>query len=329
MNVSKRNHYLPQFYLNNFMLNNESHFWVYYKGKDDPIPQTPINTGIETNLYNIKGQDDIWDDSVEKKLFAPIDGIGSTVISRIIESKYFIEKDDFNNMALFLSFMATIVPRTIQAVREFAESLVTGNTRELVKDKERFMSLLDDFQKEKPDYQMKISPEEMFEFVKDIENRAKLTVNKKFATGMSISSYKPILDEILKMNWCICRAPSELFFITSDCPCVPFILNADGSAIIVAGFGQDNVEITFPLTPSICLYLSKKPMKRYRAIHKNLVKEFNKRTAYAANKFIVSHIKCKYVLGINKWASKSLDHPLIDKEKCIETYGKKIDIFKD
>jgi hypothetical protein len=84
------------------------------------------------------------------------------------------------------------------------------------------------------------------------------------------------------MNWCICRAPSESFFITSDCPCVPFVLNADGSAIIVAGFGQDNVEITFPLTPSICLYLSKKPMKRYRAIHKNLVKEFNKRTAHGA-----------------------------------------------
>jgi hypothetical protein len=51
MNITKRTHYLPQFYLNNFINKDINGFYVYYKGDENIKIQTPINTGIEKNLY--------------------------------------------------------------------------------------------------------------------------------------------------------------------------------------------------------------------------------------------------------------------------------------
>ena len=66
MDISKRNHYLPQFYLHQFVQSNDnSIFRVYYKGEKKPRTQTPVNTGIEKHLYNVKGADGSFDDSVE------------------------------------------------------------------------------------------------------------------------------------------------------------------------------------------------------------------------------------------------------------------------
>ena len=125
------------------------------------------------------------------------------------------------------------------------------------------------------------------------------------------------------MNWCLCRAPSNMYFITSDCPLVCFVPNDNGTAIFGGGFGLPNAEVTFPLSPQKCLYLDKKHTQKYRAISKTVLKEINKRTAWTAERMIISHHRNNYVERLNKWASGSLKLPKIDKERFIDDFNKR------
>jgi hypothetical protein len=87
MQPSIRNHYLPQFYLKSFLNKDSSIFWVYHKDKNKPIPQTPINTGIEKNLYNIKMKDGTIDDSIERNVLSPLEGEASLIIENLVKNK--------------------------------------------------------------------------------------------------------------------------------------------------------------------------------------------------------------------------------------------------
>lgn len=59
--------------------------------------------------------------------------------------------------------------------------------------------------------------------------------------------------------------------------------------------------------------MSRKRLQTYRAVNKKFVREINKRTAWNAERLIISNIKTKYVEGLTSWASKSLSMPKIDK----------------
>lgn len=132
--------------------------------------------------------------------------------------------------------------------------------------------------------------------------------------GMSLLISKNIYYELMDINWCLCKAPSDCYFVTSDAPLVPFVLDNDGRALIGAGFGLDNVEVSLPISPFLCLYMSRKRMQGHRAVNNKFVMEINRRTAWNAERLIISHIKTKHVRELSSWASKSLSIPKIDKK---------------
>jgi hypothetical protein len=90
-----------------------------------------------------------------------------------------------------------------------------------------------------------------------------------------------------------------------------------------AGYGLPNAEITFPISPTKCLYLDRKHTQKYRAVSKKTVQEINKHTAWTAKQFIISHINTKYAENLTKWASKSLQYPKINKDVLINELEKK------
>ena len=321
MNVTKRNHYLPKFYLQNFVHNTkDGTFWVYYKGDKYPKPQTPINTGIEKNLYNIKRENGSVDDSIEQAL-SIIEGTVSPIIDRLVNSNARLEEKYIPEFALFLSFMATRVPRSIEAAREIGKVYSIHLLKELGKKPDELQELLDKAGEEieiPKDFTVK----EFQKHIGEFEDRYEISFDKKYATGISFLSTFPIFQELMNMNWCLCRAPSNFYFITSDFPLVCFVLNDDGTAKFGGGFGLPDAEVTFPLSPTKCLYLVRKQTQSYRAINKNLLKEINNRTAWAAEKFIISHIKTDYVVKLNDWASDSFNLPKMDKEILFERFQK-------
>ena len=321
MNVTKRNHYLPQFYLQNFVTKNDGTFWVYYKGVHDPRLQTPINTGIEKHLYNVKRKNGSVDDSVEK-LLSLLESAVSPIIKKLINSGGHLEETDIPNLGLFLSFMATRIPRTIEAAREIAEAFAIYRLRELAKDPDEIDEVLEEFRKEKQ-IDKNITAEVLKNHIMKFEAEFKISFDKKYATGLSLNSSIDIFEQLMNMNWCLCRAPSNVYFITRDCPLVCFVLNDKGAATFGGGFGLPQAEVTFPLSPTKCLYLSRQHTQKYRAMSKTFLKKINKRTAWAAERIVISYFKNNYVENLNELASISLNLPKMDKESLIDAFRKK------
>ena len=329
IDVTKRNHYLPQFYLSNFVQNSEKGvFWVYYKNEEEPRPQTPVNTGIEKHLYNVKRSDGSVDDSIEKELLSLIDGEAAPIIKKLIDTKARLEHDDIFNIALFLSFMETRVPKSIQASREIGEATSIYMLKDLANHPDDIQKLLNEARQESI-IEGDMTVDIFQNLLNDLENRYKISFDRKYATGASLSSSVAIFQQLINMNWCLCRAPSNTYFITSDYPLVCFVLNDDGSAKFGGGFGLPNAEVTFPLSPTKCLYLDRKHRHRYKAISKTNLQEINKRTAWAAERFIISHIRSKYVRRLNEWSSESRKLPIIDKKQLFKEFRKKGILRKD
>ena len=322
MNITYRNHYLPQFYLRSFVnKDNEDSFWVYYKDKKEPIKQTPINTGVEKNLYNIKMSDGSIDDTFERKFLSDIEGRVSPIICRLINSETSIQKHEIPELALFLSLLAARVPRSIGMAKEICElnnlyilKKFTQNPREIQKfiDSEK---ITNNSYKESTiqDIQNKL---------KDFENRIHIKVNKKYATLLSISLFLELYYIFSKMNWCLCNSTKNIFFISSDCPVVSFVPSENGTALLGCGYGLQNVEISFPLSPQKCLLLDNIRKQKHRTVSDIFVKEINKRTAWTAEKFIISNIKCRYVEYLVNWSSDSKKHSKIDKKKFFDLLDK-------
>jgi hypothetical protein len=101
---------------------------------------------------------------------------------------------------------------------------------------------------------------------------------------------------------------------------VGFALDDKGSAILGGGYALPNAEVTFPLSPVKCLYLDRRHTQKYRAISKNFLREINKRTAWVADMFLISHIKTRSVAKLNKWASRSLGRPKLDKNELFKMF---------
>lgn len=89
---------------------------------------------------------------------------------------------------------------------------------------------------------------------------------------------------------------------------------------IGAGYVLKNAEVSFPFSLAKCLYLDWRHAEKYRAISKNFIKEINKRNAWAADRFLISHIKTYYNANLNKWASLSMNRPKLDKKELFELF---------
>jgi len=325
MQPSIRNHYLPQFYLKFFLNNDSNVFWVYHKGKNESIPQTPINTGIEKNLYNIKMEDGTINDSIEKNVLSPLEGEASSIIENLVKNKSQIKNESIPILALFLSFMATRIPRQIEMIREMGTVVAEYIGSELAKNPNEIENILKELKASKK-IDKNLTTVEAQKILSEAPDRYNISMNKKAATGMSLISTSDILYELIQMNWCLYRSPSKNHFITSDCPFVSFVLDDKGKAFFGAGIKLQNVEISFPISPEKCLYIDRKNNKRYRAVNKKVVKEINKRTAWAAERFLISHIRLKSVQNLCDWSSSTLNQKKIDKNELKKMLEKQMDI---
>lgn len=312
MNASIRNHYLPQFYLKSFT-DNYGKLWVYYKDRDEPIQQAPINTAVEKHMYTLKAENGTIDDRIEREMLAPLEGAVSPVIKSLIEKKYKLNDIEKDNLALFMSFMVTRVPRSIDTIREVADIYMHFSIQELAKDPAKIKEAFNHLKGEGkiPDG---FNIKDLEKFLNEIDSKYRIEMDKEYATGMSLVSTLEIYKYLLNMNFCLCRAPSGSFFITSDYPLVATVKYPDGRALLGAGFGLPGVEVCFPISPDKCLYLNYNDSRKFWAVHKNFVEKMNRRIAWCAERFIISHLSTKYANNLKEWSKETPELPKMDKE---------------
>lgn len=304
--VTKRNHYLPQIYLNSFLTDDV--FWVCYKNGKEPVPQTPINTCVEKHIYNFKKPDGSIDDSIEKVLGMSENHV-KVIIEKLLKPKARLETNDISELAVFLSFLAARVPKNINLAREIGREVSLNILKKVSQNRDEVENTLNVIGLNK-----EFTVDQIQKYFENPEEYFELSIDEKFYMSMSLLISREIHDQLITMNWCLCRAPSGCCFVTSDARLVPFVLDDDGRALIGAGYGLDNVEVTIPMSPLLCLYMTRKRSQNYRAVNRKFVMEINRRTAWSAERLIISHLKTKYLGDLNSWASKSLSIPKLDKK---------------
>ena len=320
MKVAERNHYLPRFYLKAFLpATDPKSFWVYDKKGGTPRPQTPINTGIERHLYNLENPDGSVGDTLERQVFAPLDTAAKSVIDRLLRPRARLEESDLPKLAEFLSFMGTRVPRSIRAAQELGEALACFHVSNLAEKPEEIRKLLSELKGQGKLFG-ELTVEELQKAIEGIDQDFKLSLNEKVSMLTSLVGAREIHEELLRMNWCLCCAHSDAFFICSDSPLVCFVPRPDGTAIFGGGYALLEVEVTFPLSPAKCLYIDRKHNQRYRALNEDAVKEVNRRTAWAAERFIISTHKCSYVEELLNWSAGSIDKPRMNRNELFSLF---------
>lgn len=317
LSIAKRNHYLPQFYLEAFLSKVEPRvFWVFDKKGGPPRPQTPINTGVEGHLYNIEMPDGSIDDSFERQVFAPVEALSKPLIARLQEPGARMSPDDAQVLATFLGFMATRVPRTINAVQEIGGAIAIHMLQDLAEKPERLRRALTELQ-EQGKLDKDITLDQARELLENAEKGVEYSMDRKAAMGMALLTAQEIHRDLLDMKWSLFEAPRGFQFLTGDMPLVCFVPSPDGTALFGAGSGLRAVEVTFPISPEKCLFLSRGIERGHCQIHKNYVMELNRRTAWAAERFIIARDNERFVARLAKWASKSAGMKKIDRKAML------------
>jgi hypothetical protein len=115
------------------------------------------------------------------------------------------------------------------------------------------------------------------------------------------------------MNWTICRAPQGSFFITSDMPLCVFLPTGPGQGRFGAGFGQKQVQVTFPITPKLLLLIDWKRRQPHMAVSKEFVREKNEHMALNAERWVIANIRTKNFENLFKRARGTRLMPKFDR----------------
>jgi len=312
MNVTKRNHFVPQFYLEYFA-DEDGFLWVYDKEGGEPREQQPVNTGVEKNLYTITLENGQKDDSLEK-WFARLEGKTKPILDKLINSRARISDEDKRVLAEFMAFLHTRVPRSVEAAAEIGVALAQELGQQLVTDSKRFERLYNDFVRDNGQDGMPPVGEARRLYRKLIEGP--LQLNRKVALGTSLKTTDVYIAGFLDLHWSVCDAPSGSPFITSDAPVTSIAIHKDGMAQFGGNLIHPNFQVSFPISPDVALYLSRKPRQARWRVGKKCVRELNRRAAYMAERFVYANLRSDLIVRLVRSFASTRDLGKIDPEEA-------------
>jgi len=323
--VTKRNHYVPRFYLEHFLTPGAKTFFVYYKADGRVVPQTPIDTAAENYLYTYTKADGSKDDSLETQVFCPVENLAKPVLDRWRVPGASIEIEDIPRVSPFLSFIHTRVPRQIEIVKELGVFTQVRSIKQLAEKPEEIEKFIAYLRRQNDPNIPTVS--EMQDLCRNVDKHVKLAANTHPAVVMSISLSEKINELLLRMNWALCEASGSIKFITCDSPFVSFVPDHDGHAMFGANFMSPDIVISFPISPEVCLIIYRNGSPPPKHSCGLFVREINRRTAFMAEGFLLSPFRSKYIRDLAKEFAFTLGKPKLDYEAMEKHLGAR-DIFQ-
>ncbi|MGY3315776.1 hypothetical protein ACV242_004272 [Peribacillus simplex] len=272
MSNPKKQHYVPQVYLNFFA--EESGFLnIYDREKDEFRKQTPAKAGYSTHFYTVEvnGEKDY---SIEKMLANHVEGIYKPVIKKI-ENRESLTREDKESLAVFIAFQHLRTP----AQRKNYNDMVDNFTKQVSKIA---------FEMQKVHGQLEGFDDDEIEFLGEtIENeKYDVKVPKEHSLEFMLSFSEKLSHMLLNHNFAIIKASSKSEFITSD---NPYCMVKEHWSPSWSGYGVVNTTKIFPLTPRYLLVLKDVGDNVvYMQLGKAEVREMNFTIASWSDRFLYS-----------------------------------------
>ncbi|WP_108945504.1 DUF4238 domain-containing protein [Shewanella halifaxensis] len=217
----KKQHYVPQFLLRNFSVENTEKLFTFNKQQDKVFPTTVRDSASENGFYNIEVSENKY--TLEHKL-VNLETLASQVISKIClaESLADLEEDDHQILCFFAANLLLRVKRQ----RIFTSQLNAGMAnfaRKLGLDPNSF-SNFSELTKEEVDFQhVNFVNKELFKFANRFGDKA---------VGLL-------------------RSPDNCSFIISDNPVVMYCYKPD--KFKSKGVSVPGIEIFLPISKKLCI----------------------------------------------------------------------------
>jgi Protein of unknown function (DUF4238) len=269
-------HYVPQRYLKGFeALGNPGFIWTFDKMKESlrclPIDKVAQSAGF-------------YEKQVESDLANQVEGPGSDVIDKIRRGESITEED-----RMHLTYYVATMIRRVPVAREKALNMVpqvltdvAKRTRSLFEEAARFGTI------DRVTLATKLAEVDAIE--KKFQNHPPAPVLEKIETPWPFESMLLIIHS---MYWRILRTDGPSYFLSSDNPAYFFY---------GMGLKHEECELTFPLCKEFLLHCAWQHCDEGHAsaIPQSLVKEFNRRTASGAGRFIFYHDEASWIASVAK-----------------------------
>lgn len=266
MSNPKKQHIIPEFYLEYFS-NNEGYLEVYDSEQDKFFePQKPCNTGYKKHVYTIANEDNSKNYNIELAL-SQIEGIAKPILDKLLSQRR-INSREKSDLALFF---ALLYQRSIKYFNHMEEFINVLNKSRL--------KLINSANKE------------IIDKNKDIINKLEQSPTKNQILSLSLGNIEltNMLKNVFeKQNWIIFIVPKEFNIITTDAPVIEdYSIIKDG----IKSFPTANKII--PLSPNMVLCVAKRGSRfKYLKIQdEKQIKGLNTVIYINRNRFIYSKDK--------------------------------------
>lgn len=289
----RRHHYIPQFYLNKFIDRRfkppeSAYLWVFEHGAVESKRKAPKNTAFEVGFYDVHIGKDIISNDVENNL-ANLESLASIIMKKI-------EKGGLPNRhekQIFSEFIWTMQMRT---------TFQRSNQNNVIEDVHRYSLQI---AANHPEYlqealiaseatQEEVTDEKIKKMIDLIcSNNYDVKIPQEYSILSMIDNAQQMSNIISKMHWSFLKSSDQDLLLTSDNPVV--IVDPNGeSNFLGPGYLNKNIELTFPLTPNLCLLATwKNDPDRFHNIDRYTVANTNDRTIRYSHKYVFSSMKLK------------------------------------
>lgn len=324
--MSQRSHYVPEFYLNNFVTPGEKTLWVFDKKSRQFRNQLPKDTAVIKDYYLSSEERKEGQDSIVEAWFSQMEGDASIAINKWITTPIALNKEDIQKVLPFVAFLHSRVPREMEVTRQILQvgldeaiEKIKQDAADLEKVKKRYEKFCRD-----TGNQNNVSFEEFLKINKDptLGSQYLISITEDAVKGHSFGKVDIIDKYLSNMNWALLLTMDEDYFMTNDCPLNIFCLDIDGMAIFGGGIGLPNVEITLPLSPLVCLRIDKKSGTNTKTIDARYVREINRRICHMADSYVFSAYKNNTLTKIMLEFADSHKLPKIDIASLKEMFKK-------
>lgn len=249
--ISRKHHYIPQFYLSAYTSNKtkSGNVYVFNVVNGRRFSTKPANVGAirDFNRVNIEGEKP---DSLEHAL-SEFEEKASQACRAINSTLKFPCDEDFSYVINLLCLIAIRNPRLRSSFNSFRTTVIHRLSDSLVSDKTIYEHQLKKAQDAGYIEQTNVSFEEMQQFI--LDRKYKIEFDPESNTLVEFKTFDKILHLLGRRVWSLLTAPSNgPFFICSDHPVV--LINKSQNNGVPIGYGSKNTEIYFPLGPCACFY---------------------------------------------------------------------------
>jgi len=280
----RRHHYLPQFYLRNFVDQHpKGKLWVYTKDAESFRAASPRDLAVEKDYHTVVRRDGVVDRNTMEDTVASLENIAAPVIQKILRGAA-LSFDDYQIFALFISQLFLRVPARRNAVARMMSEMLKQMSKRFAENKESYLADYRRFETDTGD-NSDADPECVREFI--LSDDYDITVDSSAALGASLGAIGTVVNWLVRMNWVFVRASGRFRFLTCDNPvfyCDPTLPPNPWRG---AGLANPGVEVSCPLSPNVLAFASYRAVPRQHAkASSELVRRFNQQTIDSAYRYI-------------------------------------------